>query len=216
MGGGTSRRSARWRRVRAGVAAGGVLGLGAALSLAAWTETTYTEAEVVSGNFLTEGALQISDVHDGGWRSSSDDGPLPMVMLGESEGMEPYDTAMARAWVRLDPLSPASAESWRLDLDDIQVETPNAEHISYEVYVDPATYSNRNLGCAGNMSQHGSQTELLAGGERLGSIERETPDGLEVPAGEVRRICIRFEAAPGLVPNDEIEMNVVFSGVIGD
>ncbi|MDR5712584.1 SipW-dependent-type signal peptide-containing protein [Nesterenkonia flava] len=53
----TFRRRRRRRKVQAVLAAGSVLGVGAAVTLASWTSSQYTETTINAGTFVLEGAV---------------------------------------------------------------------------------------------------------------------------------------------------------------
>jgi predicted ribosomally synthesized peptide with SipW-like signal peptide len=109
----------RARRVKVGLAALAVLGVGAALTSAAWTDVVFFDADVTTGNFNLEGAIPADQtapvVPATGWLESDDETAIELH-FGEIQ-IAADETVTYTGYVRNDPLS-----TWTADLTSITVD----------------------------------------------------------------------------------------------
>lgn len=111
----------RARRVKIGLAALAVLGVGAALTSAAWNDSVFFDADVTTGNFNLQGALpddQTAPVAppDGAAWLESDDAAAIELHFDQIQ-FAADDTVTVTGYVRNDP-----ASTWTADLTSITVD----------------------------------------------------------------------------------------------
>ena len=112
----------RARRVKIGLAALAVLGVGAALTSAAWTDVVFFDANVTTGNFNLQGALPADQdapdaPPDGAAWLESDDATAIQLHFDQIQ-FAPDESVTVTGYVRNDP-----ASTWTADLTDITVDT---------------------------------------------------------------------------------------------
>lgn len=128
---------ARKRKVRAIMAGGLVLGVGAAVTLAAWNDSEFAQGIFTTGQFNLEGSV------DGAAFDDNDTEASAAQMTFSAGNMVPGETTYAPFWVRLDAattVNGAIAEDTGLSLvsaDNAGAED-NTEAFSYSVYQIPA------------------------------------------------------------------------------
>lgn len=204
------RRGQTRRKLRALLAAGLVLGIGAANTLASWTHESHVGATITTADFLIGGAVQYSNTSGtSGWTSAGLDAvPFNMNMFSNT-ALEIGGTAIGRFWVRVDPDSAADVTGARLYLDRIESSSPNADHIAFEVYRNATTST---TGCAaGTTNPSGT---LVARGESLnGDVVHVIDDGIVIASRTATntRVCITFRGQDGLLPNDTLDMTLYFT-----
>lgn len=107
------------RKVKIGLAALAVLGLGAALTSAAWEDEVFFTADIEAGEFNLQGAVpadQSAPVEPTtGWLESDDPAAIELD-LGTAQ-FAPDETTTLTGYVRLDPTS-----TWTGDLTTIELQ----------------------------------------------------------------------------------------------
>jgi predicted ribosomally synthesized peptide with SipW-like signal peptide len=126
----------RARRVKVGLAALAVLGVGAALTSAAWTDVVFFDADVTTGNFNLQGAIpadQAAPSPVGATWLESDDETAIELHFDEIQ-IAADDSVTLTGYVRNDP-----ASTWTADLTSITVdETALPAGVTATVaYTDP-------------------------------------------------------------------------------
>ncbi|MDQ0373030.1 hypothetical protein [Cellulomonas humilata] len=113
----------RARRVKIGLAGLAVLGIGAALTSAAWTDVVFFDADVTTGNFNLQGALPASQTApvipgtaDAAWEESDD---ITAITLNfGSVQVAPGDPpTVLTGYVRNDPASTWTGDVTAIGLD---------------------------------------------------------------------------------------------------
>ena len=176
------------RKVLAILAGGLVLGVGTALTLAAWNDSEFATGDFAAGSFNLEGTTDFENVDF----TDNDSAPGASLefTLPLADNLAPDDTVYAGFWVRLDADTTSPAE---LETASIAGDGVNAEHLSYTVHVidDEAT-------CDAD-SATGSP---FASGADLEDLTAGAPEGLSVGAegdpGEAVQLCFAVTAEDGL------------------
>jgi predicted ribosomally synthesized peptide with SipW-like signal peptide len=111
----------RARRVKIGLAGLAVLGVGAALTSAAWTDVVFFDADVTTGNFNLQGALPADQLvpvvpADAAAWEESDDIAAITLNFGSVQ-VAPEESTVLTGYVRNDP-----ASTWTADLTAITVD----------------------------------------------------------------------------------------------
>ena len=111
----------RARRVKIGLAGLAVLGVGAALTSAAWTDVVFFDADVTTGNFNLQGALPADQAApdappDGAAWEESDDITAITLTFDEIQ-VAPDESVVLTGYVRNDP-----ASTWTADLTAIGID----------------------------------------------------------------------------------------------
>ena len=112
----------RARRVKIGLAGLAVLGVGAALTSAAWTDVVFFDADVTTGNFNLQGALPADQAApvappDGAAWLESDDITAIELTLRRDPGRADEESTVLTGYVRNDP-----ASTWTADLTAIALD----------------------------------------------------------------------------------------------
>jgi len=131
----TPDRHRRGRKVRAMLAGGLVLGVGAAITLAAWTDSEFATGTFTAGSFNLEGSTTAAD--SGYADHNTEDGDAAATLeftLDLNENLSPTDVTYAPFWVRLDDAttSPASLALTAIVATD-GAPVGNAANLSWDV-----------------------------------------------------------------------------------
>lgn len=116
--------AAKARRVKVGLAALAVLGLGAALTSAQWTDNVFFRADVSTGTFNIQGGVpadQSAPTEPGTWVESdtwdgTEEGVASIELDLGSAQIAPNETTVLTGYVRNDP-----ASTWTADVTAIEV-----------------------------------------------------------------------------------------------
>jgi predicted ribosomally synthesized peptide with SipW-like signal peptide len=130
----TSTPSPRRRKVQALLAGGTVLGVGALVTLAAWTDDEFAFGEFTAGSFNLEGSPTAAD---GPYDDNDDvDGAATLAFDGATN-MVPEQTVYAPFWVRLDADTTVDGTieaEGGITIPEGAASGENAENLSFEVY----------------------------------------------------------------------------------
>ena len=123
------------RRVLAVLAGGLVLGVGVAVTLAAWNDSEFATGTFTAGSFELEGSTDGTtfadhDVDDGGTAATLAFN-LPAGLVGN---MSPTDTVYAGFWVRLAAGTTSDADLVADGTTADPAATSNADHLGYAIY----------------------------------------------------------------------------------
>ncbi|UFU06513.1 SipW-dependent-type signal peptide-containing protein [Ruania halotolerans] len=125
-------RPQRSRKIRAILAGGVVLGVGAAVTLAAWNDSEFTSGLFGAGSFNLQGST--TSATTGFTDHESADGAAALTFTAPFDNLAPEDVVYAPFWVRLaaDTTSPANLALVAVDsTDDL---AGNSANLSYAVY----------------------------------------------------------------------------------
>ncbi|GGC72581.1 hypothetical protein IEU95_14910 [Hoyosella rhizosphaerae] len=175
--------SDRKRKIRAILAGGVVLGVGAAVTLAAWNDSVFVQGDFAVGDFNIQG-----NVHDGtGWQEYDTAGTAgTMQFVIAPDNLAPGDTVYAPVSLRVDPTAnsyDADIElrggEWGLASDDL------ATALTYTVYtgVTPANCTLQNT--TGGTALVGPDATLDTGagtvpGSPAFTLDRGDDPGIEI------------------------------------
>lgn len=129
----------RARRIKIGLAGLAVLGVGAALTSAVWTDVVFFDADVTTGNFNLQGALPADQAApaappDGAaWEESDAVGAITLSF--GSVQVAPDESTVLTGYVRNDPASTWTADLTAIGLDPTS--TLPAGVTAVVVYTDP-------------------------------------------------------------------------------
>ncbi|UFU03020.1 SipW-dependent-type signal peptide-containing protein [Ruania suaedae] len=125
-------RSTRSRKVRAVLAGGLVLGVGAAVTLAAWNDSEFASGLFTAGQFDLQGST--TGATEGYTDHESAGGAAELTFTAPFDNLAPEDVVYAPFWVRLaaETTSPATLDLVTLDSTDGT--GTNSENLSYEIY----------------------------------------------------------------------------------
>lgn len=183
------------RRKALAVLAGGlVLGVGAAVTLAAWNDSEFATGEFSAGSFDLEGAT------DGAAGAYSDhdtaDGAATLAFtLPVAENLSPGDVAYAPFWVRLDASTTSAAQ---LAATSVVATGANAAHLGYTVHAIDAAAT-----CGAATATTGTQ---LAAGTSLSAFAASGTQllaaGAGTAAGAPTQLCFAVTAQESLVAGE--------------
>lgn len=114
---------------RALLAGGMVLGIGAAVTLAAWTDSEFAEGLFTAGSFNLEG----SDDGVAYAEHDTEAGALQLSFSGLFDNLAPGDTAYAAHWLRLDAASTTDGTLTPAGVVATDVTGTNADAVGYTI-----------------------------------------------------------------------------------
>ncbi|WP_226531457.1 SipW-dependent-type signal peptide-containing protein [Microbacterium paraoxydans] len=123
------------RKVLAVLAGGLVLGVGVAVTLAAWNDSEFANGTFTAGAFNLEGSTDGTTFSD----HNTEDGDAAATLAfslpaGVVDNMSPTDSVYAGFWVRLAVGTTSAAD---LEADGTTADaagTSNSDHLSYQIY----------------------------------------------------------------------------------
>ncbi|GAB3666024.1 hypothetical protein GCM10027591_15100 [Zhihengliuella somnathii] len=114
---------------RALLAGGMVLGVGAAVTLAAWTDSEFAEGLFTSGSYNLEGSDDGETYAD----HATEAGALQLTFAGLFDNLAPEDTTYASYWLRLDAATGTDATVTPTAVVGTDIAGTNADAISYTI-----------------------------------------------------------------------------------
>lgn len=182
------------RKVLALLAGGLVLGVGTAVTLAAWNDSEFATGNFAAGSFnlegSTDGAAGTYSDHDTAGGAAALEFTLPL-----SENMTPEDVVYAPFWVRLDAATTSPAT---LTAAGITGSGDNAANLSYEVYeIDAAATCGAAAVAGGTLVASGADLTALTAGTDVALTE-----GAGTDAGAPAQLCFVVTAEDTLTQGD--------------
>lgn len=178
--------STRSRKVRAILAGGVVLGVGAAVTLAAWTDQEWAVGEFGAGSFDIEGSTDGTDFTD----HASQDGAATLGFEVGADNLAPGDTVAAPFVLRTDATTTYDAT---VTLTTAIGEGDNAANLSYGI-TQVATAADCVEGATGAaIVPEGTSLDSVAGASEF---TLTSGDGA---AGTPVALCFQVTAGPDLV-----------------
>lgn len=188
----TSAPSTTSRKVRAILAGGVVLGVGAAVTLAAWTDQEWGVGEFGAGSFNIEGSTTSADAD-----FSDHEAEAGAAVLGfdvAADNLSPGDAVAAPFVLRTDAETTYGAS---VDLTQAVGAGANAEFLSYGV---------TQVGSYAECAEGATGTEIVPAGTALSDATGATgftlEAGAEGTAGAPVVLCFEVTAAEGLVQGE--------------
>ncbi|WP_424936300.1 MULTISPECIES: SipW-dependent-type signal peptide-containing protein [Bacteria] len=177
------------RKILAVLAGGLVLGVGAAITLAAWNDSEFATGTFTAGNFNLEGSTTAAD---GGYDDHATAGAAGALTFTAPFGnMAPGDVVYAPFWVRLDDTTTTDAT--------LAAATPtavgaNAANISYNVYaIAPAATCDPSA-ASGTLVASGTSLTDFTAGATVALAKGATAGTAGVPT----QLCFQATAKPSL------------------
>lgn len=176
------------RKVLAILAGGLVLGVGAAVTLAAWNDSEFAQGEFTAGSFnlegATNGAAGTYEDHDVAGN------PAALTFTLPADNLTPGDSVAAPFWVRLDETTTHNA---LLTATGVTGTGDNAANLSYDVYT-LAPEDTCNISTSGTTIASGDDlTEFTAG------TAADLVAGAGTAAGTPVQLCFVVTAESTLV-----------------
>ncbi|WP_152348667.1 SipW-dependent-type signal peptide-containing protein [Brevibacterium sp. CFH 10365] len=180
----------RSRKFKAILAGGIVLGVGAAVTLAAWTDDEWAEGVFGAGSFNVQGSTDGTEFTD----HESSDGAAALDFQVGADNLSPGDTAAAPFVLRLD--GPTSYDA-NVELASAVGSGANADALSYEIV---------QVDAAGDCSATATGTSVVPAGTALDSTAGATDftltagadDGVGTPVA----LCFKVTADDTLTQGD--------------
>lgn len=183
-----STRRGKSRKIRAILAGGLVLGVGTALTLAAWNDSEFATGTFTAGSFNLEGsttdATAAFDDHPDAGSAAGLTFTLPLA-----DNMSPAEVVYAPFWVRLDDATTSPAT---LAAGLINSSGANAATVSYEVYALASNTASCDAGGIGGGT-------LVSHGADLTTVDTDSSVALPIgtppsTAGEATQLCFVLTA----------------------
>jgi len=186
----TTTPSTKSRKVRAILAGGLVLGVGAAVTLAAWTDEEWATGTFGAGSFNIQGSTT-GDEADFTDHASEAGAATLAFELPAAENLSPGDTVAAPFVLRTDAETTYGAT---VELTNAIGAGANAEFLSYEI---------TEVGAVGDCVEGATGTQIAPAGTALSDITGATgftlEAGADAAAGAPAVLCFEVTAAEGLV-----------------
>lgn len=187
--------SQKSRKVKALLAGGLVLGVGAAVTLAAWTDQEWATGTFTAGSFNIEGSTDGTT-----WADHAAEGDAAALAFEiNAANLTPGDTVAEAFAVRTAAGTTYDATA---DLISATSSGANAANLSYEIFTVPAIGD-----CDADAAAAGG-TSIVADGTAFSSAaptatEFNLAAGTEAAAGETAVLCFQVTAGPDLVQGGE-------------
>ncbi|WP_324014091.1 SipW-dependent-type signal peptide-containing protein [Microbacterium sp. JZ37] len=177
----------RRRKVFAVLAGGLVLGVGAAVTLAAWNDSEFATGTFGAGAFNLEGST--TSATDGYADHETAPGAALAFTLPLAENLSPTDVVYAPFWVRLDDTTTSDAT---LVADTVAATGANAANLSYEVYAIAADATCSAATATGTLVASGATLNALTAGADVTLTAGDAAPGAPV------QLCFEVTAGAGL------------------
>jgi predicted ribosomally synthesized peptide with SipW-like signal peptide len=184
IGGDNDRRRTRSTRIRAILAGGLVLGLGAAVTLAAWNDSEFASGAFATGSFDMRGSLNGSTFTD---HASS--GAAALSFSVNPSTLTPNDTVYAPYAVRLMANTALDA-----NVALSMTTTGSVANLSYTI-ISPGTW-----GCSSSTTGTSVVTSTAVGTTPGGTVFT-LPQGTGGADGAIKYLCFAVTAGAGIAQN---------------
>ncbi|GAB3190510.1 SipW-dependent-type signal peptide-containing protein [Nesterenkonia suensis] len=174
----------RRRKVQAVLAGGLVLGVGAAVTLAAWNDSEFAEGLFGSASFNLEGSTDGNTYDDHATTAEA------ATLSFAADNMTPGQTVYAPFWLRLDADTTIDGTVEAADgISVVSSSGENAENLSYEVFADPDTCDAAGASLGTSVA---SGADLSTGLGSTTTFSLEAGDGT---AGDPVLLCFEVSAS---------------------
>lgn len=179
------------RKVLAILAGGLVLGVGTAVTLAAWNDSEFASGDFAAGEFNLEGSTEgaaddYADDESTGEAAAAIEFTLPLAT-----NMAPTDTVYAPFWLRLDATTTNPAT---LNATAVTADGPNAANLAYEVYtIDAAATCGADAIAGADTVASGADLTAFTPGSSVALTE-----GAGADAGAPAQLCFVVTADAAL------------------
>lgn len=127
-------RQARSRKLRAILAGGLVLGVGAAITLAAWNDSEFATGTFSAGSFNLEGSTTSATADYDDHNVDEGDAAAGLVFTTPFDNLAPDDVVYAPFWLRLAAGTTTDASLVVESITTTDTTLANADALSYDVY----------------------------------------------------------------------------------
>lgn len=192
----STERPARSRKLRAVLAGGIVLGIGAAVTLAAWNDSEFASGLFSSGEFNLQGSIDNAAYTD----HESSDGAAALEFSLPVDNLSPGDVVAAPFWVRLDATTTSPATLDLVSLTGTDTTGANTAELGYDVYAlaADATCDSTATGTA-----VGSGDTLASNPAVAGATVPLAAGAAEGDPGEATQLCFVVTASENLEQGGE-------------
>lgn len=181
------------RKVLAVLAGGLVLGVGAAVTLAAWNDSEFATGTFTAGAFNLEGSTTGAAA---GYAEHDTEGTAAAISFtAPFDNLAPDDVVYAPFWVRLDDTTTSSAT---LTAVAPTATGANAANLSYEVYSIASGATCDATASTGTLLASGASLTDFAAGGTVALAEGATAGTPGAPA----QLCFAVTAEPTLVSGE--------------
>lgn len=182
----------RARKIRALLAGGLVLGVGAAVTLAAWTDEEWAIGNFGAGNFNIQGSTTGEEADFTDHPSQGEAAELDFQIAGDN--LSPTDTVAAPFVLRTDAATTYDAT---VELTSASGEGANAENLTYGI---------TQVESAAECTEGATGTEIVPSGTALDSMDGATGfeliAGADDAAGAPVTLCFQVTAGDDLVQGE--------------
>ena len=192
----SSQRPARSRKLRAVLAGGLVLGIGGAVTLAAWNDSEFASGLFSSGEFNLQGSIDNADYTD----HESADGAAALEFSVPVDNMSPGDVVAAPFWVRLDETTTSPATLDLVSLTGTDTAGENTAELGYDVYALAAD-GTCDVDATGTVV--GSGETLVTDDDVAGETVPLAIGAAEGDPGEATQLCFVVTASEDLAQGGE-------------
>ncbi|GAB2622198.1 SipW-dependent-type signal peptide-containing protein [Pseudactinotalea suaedae] len=182
------------RKVRALLAGGVVLGIGAAATLAAWNDSEFATGTFSSGVFNLQGSTE--GAAEGYADHAAADGAAALGFSAGFDNLSPGDVTYAPFWVRLDAGTTAPATLDLVAIDSTDTTGTNSGQLGYSVYAIDAAADCDETATGGTLL--GTATTLADDAEIAGGTTALPVGDPTTEPGAATQLCFIVTAAAGL------------------
>lgn len=180
--------------MRALLAGGLVLGLGAAATLAAWNDSEYATGDFTAGTFNLQGST--TGAAEGYTDHASADGAAALTFTAPVDNLSPTDVVYASFWVRLAEGTTAPATLDLVALDSTDTTGANSAQLGYSVYAIDAAAACDETATSGTLL--GTDATLADNAAVAGDTTTLAIGTPTTEAGAAAQLCFIVTAAAGL------------------
>lgn len=184
-----SRRRWRSRKVRAILAGGLVLGIGAAITLAAWTDNEFATGTFTAGQFNLQGSTDGSTYAD----HNSSAGAAALSFSTGFNNMSPNQTVYAGFWLRL---AAATTSGANLQLAGFSGTGTATAQLTYSIYTISAAATCNASTATGTPIATGTLNDTTATSTVVALAAPVSP-----AAGAAQQLCFAVTSSAGLAQN---------------
>ena len=193
----TSSRS-RSRKLRAILAGGLVLGIGGAVTLAAWNDSEFASGLFSSGEFNLQGST--TSATEGYTDHASEDGAAALDFSVPVDNLSPGDEVAAPFWVRLDATTTSPATLDLVALTGTDTTGANTAELAYDVY---ALAADATCDTTATGTAVGSGDTLVSNPDVAGETVPLAVGAAEGDPGEATQLCFVVTASDNLEQGGE-------------
>lgn len=186
--------SSRRKKVYAVLAGGLVLGVGTAVTLAAWNDSEFATGTFTAGAFNLEGST--TSAADGYAEHADAGAAAAIVFTAGFDDLAPEDVTYAPFWVRLDNTTTTAAELTASEPTSTGGNVPNLAYTVYEIDADAVCGAD--AVSTGTVVASGTALSAFTAGASVALAAGPAP-----AAGPAAQLCFEVTAGADLIEGDE-------------